>query len=58
MILWIDFEAFNAQMQKKQNELLAKEQELAILKDKLAGIEDKKMRLFDEAREANSPEEQ
>ena len=35
-------EAFNAQMQKKQNELLAKEQELAILKDKLAGIEDKK----------------
>ena len=28
-------EAFNAQMQKKQNELLAKEQELAILKDKL-----------------------
>ena len=35
-------EVFNAQMQKKQNELLAKEQELAILKDKLAGIEDKK----------------
>ena len=35
-------EAFNAQMQKKQNELLAKEQEVAILKDKLAGIEDKK----------------
>ena len=35
-------EAFNAQMQKKQNELQAKEQELAILKDKLAGIEDKK----------------
>mgnify|MGYP006335121575 CR=1 FL=1 len=28
-------EAFNAQMQKKQNELQAKEQELAILKDKL-----------------------
>ena len=35
-------EAFNAQMQKKQNELLAKEQELAILKNQLAGIEDKK----------------
>ena len=35
-------ETFNAQMQKKQNEILAKEQELAILKDKLAGIEDKK----------------
>ena len=35
-------EAFNAQMQKKQNELQAKEQELAILKDKLSGIEDKK----------------
>ena len=35
-------EAFNAQMQKKQNELQAKEQELAILKDKLAGIEEKK----------------
>ena len=35
-------EAFNAQMQKKQNELQAKEQELAILKNKLAGIEDKK----------------
>ena len=35
-------EAFNAQMQKKQNELMAKDQELAILKDKLAGIEDKK----------------
>ena len=35
-------EAFNAQMQKKQNEIQAKEQELAILKDKLAGIEDKK----------------
>ena len=32
-------EAFNAQMQKKQNELQAKEQELAILKDKLASIE-------------------
>ena len=37
-----DREAFNAQMQKKQNEIQAKEQELAILKDKLAGIEDKK----------------
>ena len=35
-------EAFNAQMQKKQSELLAKEQEVAILKDKLAGMEDKK----------------
>lgn len=35
-------EAFNAQMQKKQNELQAKEQELAILKNKIAGIEDKK----------------
>ena len=35
-------EAFNAQMQKKQNELQAKEQELAILKNQLAGIEDKK----------------
>ena len=35
-------ETFNAQMQKKQNEIQAKEQELAILKDKLAGIEDKK----------------
>ena len=35
-------EAFNAQMQKKQNEIQAREQELAILKDKLAGIEDKK----------------
>jgi hypothetical protein len=35
-------EAFNAQMQKKQSELLAKEQELAILKDKIAGMEDKK----------------
>ena len=35
-------EAFNAQMQKKQNELQAKEQELAILKDKIAGMEDKK----------------
>ena len=34
-------EEFNAQIQKKQNELLAKEQELAILKNKLAGIEDK-----------------
>ena len=36
-------EAFNAQMQKKQNELLAKEQELVILKNQLAGIEDKKL---------------
>jgi hypothetical protein len=35
-------EIFNVQMQKKQNELQTKEQELAILKDKLAGIEDKK----------------
>ena len=35
-------EAFNAQMQKKQTELQAKEQELAILKDKIAGMEDKK----------------
>lgn len=35
-------EAFNALMQKKQNELLAKEQELAILKGELAGVEDKK----------------
>ena len=35
-------EAFNAQMLKKQNEIQAREQELAILKDKLAGIEDKK----------------
>ena len=30
-------------MQKKQNELLAKEQELVILKNQLAGIEDKKL---------------
>ena len=35
-------EAFNAQMQMKQNQLQAKEQELAILKDKLAGMEEKK----------------
>ena len=35
-------EAFNAQMQKKQNELQAKEVELAILKDKIAGMEEKK----------------
>ena len=35
-------EAFNEQMQKKQNELQEKEQELAILKAKLAGLEDKK----------------
>ena len=35
-------EAFNSQMQKKQEELQAKEQELAILKGKLADIEDKK----------------
>ena len=35
-------EAFNAQMQKKQNELMAKDQELAILKGELAGVEDKK----------------
>jgi hypothetical protein len=35
-------EAFNAQIQKKDRELLAKDNELALLKDKLAGIEDKK----------------
>ena len=35
-------EAFNAQMQKKQSELQAKEVELAILKDKIAGMEEKK----------------
>ena len=35
-------EAFNVQIQKKQSELQAKEQELAILKDKLASIEEKK----------------
>ena len=35
-------EAFNAQIQKKDSELLAKDNELALLKDKLAGIEDKK----------------
>ena len=35
-------EAFNAQMQKKQSELLAKELELAVLKDKIAGMEEKK----------------
>ena len=35
-------EAFNAQMQKKQDELKTKEQELAILKNQIAGIEEKK----------------
>ena len=35
-------EAFNAQMQKKQSELLAKELEIAVLKDKIAGMEEKK----------------
>ena len=35
-------EAFNTQIQKKQIELQAKDQELAILKNQLAGIEDKK----------------
>lgn len=35
-------EAFNAQMQKKQSELLAKELELAFLKDKIVGMEEKK----------------
>ena len=36
-------EAFNAQMQKKQNEIQAREQELAILKDKLDRYEQKGM---------------
>lgn len=35
-------ESFNAQMQNKNNELLAKEQELAILKDRLDAFEQKK----------------
>ena len=35
-------EAFNVQLQRKHNELMAKEQEVAILKNRLADIEDKK----------------